>query len=144
MAAPVDSARQGTNITTAGTSHAINVGSPAAGTLLIVFVRFAAAPGSVTFTGYTPLASDSSDATDGTVPVCYRWADGADGATETLTTGNSVKLCAMAYEVTGAENPAQNAPTISTVVVGTTSANTANGGSVAPVGAPKDTLYIVC
>lgn len=142
MASPTDSARQGTNITTASTSHAINVGSPAAETLLIVWVRFAAAPGTVTFTGYTSLASDTSDASDDTSQVFYRWADGAEGATDTLTTGNSVKLAAICWEVTGAENPAFNAPNISTVAVGTTTANTADSGSVAPVGAPKDTLYI--
>lgn len=139
MAAPVDSARQGTNISTAGTSHAINVGSPVSGTLLIVFVRFAAAPGTVTFTGYTSIVSDSSDAADDTTQVFWRWADGTEGATDTLTTANSVKLGAICWEVTGAQN---EQPNVSTVVVGTTTANTANSGSVAPVSAPRDTLYI--
>lgn len=142
MAAPVDSARQGTNITTAGTSHAINVGSPVSGTLLVVFVRFAGAPGTVTFTGYTQIASDTSDASDDQTMVFVRKADGAEGATDTLTTGNSVKLAAMAYEVTGAEDPTLNAPAISTVAIGTTAANTANPQSVAPIGAPQDTLYL--
>jgi hypothetical protein len=142
MAAPVDSARQGTNISTAGTSHAINVGSPVAGTLLIVFVRFAAAPGTVTFTGYTLIAGpDTSDATDDETRIYARVADGAEGATDTLTTGNSVKLAAMAYEITGADSTIANIH-VSTVAVGTTTANTANPTSVAPVSAPEDTLYL--
>lgn len=145
MAAPTDSARQATNITTAATSHAINVGTPAAGTLLIVLVRFAAAPGTITFTGYTSLngaSGDSSDATDDTTIVFYRWADGTEGASDTLTTVNSVKLAALGWEITGAENPSVSPPQISAVAVGTTAANTANPNSVAPAGAPKDTLYI--
>lgn len=119
MASPVDSARQGTNIATAATSHAINVGSPVAGTLLIVFVRFAAAPGTVTFTGYTQLAANTSDASDDDSRIYYRWADGAEGATDTLATTNSVKLAAICWEITGAANPATTAPSVSAAVVGT-------------------------
>lgn len=145
MAHPVDSARVATNISTAATSHNINVGSPVAGTLVIVFVRFAAAPGTVTFTGYTPIVTaETSDATDDSTYIFYRWADGAEGASDVLTTGNSVKLGAISWEITGAENPSRSAPTVSTVVVGTTTANTANGGSVAPASAPRDTLYLAC
>lgn len=142
MASPVDSARQGTNITTAGTSHAINVGSPTAGTLLVVFVRFAGAPGAVTFAGYTQLASDTSDASDDTSAVYWRLADGTEGATDTLTTGNSIKLCAMGWEITGAEHPGARAPEISTVAVGTTSANTADPGTCTPTGGSKDYLFL--
>lgn len=142
MAAPTDSARQGTNISTAATSHAINVGSPVVQTLLIVFVRFAADPGTVTFTGYTQIATDTSDATDDTTRIYYRRADGSEGATDTLSTTNSVKLGAICWEITGAEDPARSAPTVSTVAVGTTAANSANPNSVAPDGAPQDTLYL--
>lgn len=142
MASPVDSARQGTNITTAGTSHAINVGSPTAGTLLIVFVRFAAAPGTVTFTGYNLLVSDTSDAADDTTSIYYRWADGAEGATDTLTTGNSVKLCAICWEITGAEDPSNQLPQVSSVAVGTTTANTANPNVVTPSGGSRDYLFL--
>lgn len=142
MASPVDSARQGTNITTAATSWAINVGSPVAGTLLIVLVRYASAPGAVTFTGYTLLASDSSDATDDTTAVYYRWADGTEGATDTLAPTNSVKGCAICWEITGAAPSAGRPPEISTVAVGTTAANTANPGSGAGTGGSKDYLFL--
>lgn len=143
MAAPVDSARVATNITTAATSHAVNVGSPVAGTLLIVFARFAAAPGAVTFTGYTVFGGpDATDATDDTTTVFYRWSDGAEGPTDTCAPTNSVKAGYIAYEITGAENPAVSIPQISAVAVGTTAANTANPNSVAPAGAPRDTLYL--
>lgn len=143
MAAPTDSARVATNISTAATTHAVNVGSPVAGTLLIVAVRFAAAPGAVTFTGYTPFAGpDATDASAGTTTIFYRWADGTEGATDDCSPTNSVKAAYLAWEITGAENPSLSPPQASTVAIGTTVANTANPNSVAPDGAPRDTLYL--
>jgi hypothetical protein len=140
VASPVDSARQGTNITTASTTWNVNVGSPVAGTLLIVYARFAAAPGAVTFTGYTVLAGpDATDATDDTTTVFWRVANGSEGATDVLSPTNSVKGCTICWEVTGADDAA---PGVSTAAIGTTAANTANPNSAAPVGAPKDTLYL--
>lgn len=142
MAAPVDSARVASSTTTAGTSHTINVGSPVAGTLLLVFIRFAGAPGTVTFTGYTQLASDTSDASDDQTMIFVRDADGTEGASDALTTANSVKMAAVAYEITGAETAARSAPAVSTVAVGTTAANGANPGSVSPTGGTQDALYL--
>lgn len=142
MAAPSLLARQGTNVTTAATTWNVNVGSPTAGTLLIVLVRFASAPGAITFTGYTQIASDDSDATDDTTDVYYRWADGAEGATDVLSPTNSVKGCTISWEIGGAEDPATTAPEISTVAVGTTSANTADPNSLSVTDGPKDVLYL--
>jgi hypothetical protein len=143
MAAPTDSARVATNVTTAAGTHNVNVGSPVAGTLLIVFARYPADPGAVTFTGYTPFGGpDTSDATDDTTIVFYRWADGAEGATDVCSPTNSVKAAYICWEVTGAENPSVSPPQISAVAVGTTSANTANPDSVAPANPPQDTLYL--
>jgi hypothetical protein len=142
VAAPVDSARQGTNITTAGTSHAINVGSPAAGTLLIVAIRAAADPSSFTFTGYTFFAGDAGDASDDQMAFYYRWADGTEGATDTLATTNPVKLAAICWEITGAANPASRAPEASAVAFFTTSANTADPPSISPTGGSKEYLFL--
>ncbi len=142
MAAPVDSARIGTNVSTAATSFNINVGSPVAGTLLIVFVRFAGNPGTVTFTGYGTLAQADLDAADDTTGIYYKLADGTEGASDVLGTTNSVKLAAISWEVTGAQDPGVDAPIVSTAATGTTAANSANPGSVAPFSPPQDTLYI--
>lgn len=143
MAAPVDAARINTDVATASSTWNVNVGSPTAGTLLIVYARFSTDPGAVTFTGYTVLGGpDDSDATNDTTIVFYRWADGAEGATDVLSPTNSVKGAAICWEVTGAENPAVSPPQISTVAVGTTSPGTAAPNSVAPADPPQDTLYL--
>lgn len=130
--------------TTAGTAHTINVGSPSAGTLLIVLIRFGAAQGTITFTGYTSIANDASDAGAGSTAIYYRWADGAEGVSDAMTTQNSAKMAAICWEVTGAENPATQAPQVSTVATGTTTANTCNPGTVTPTGGSKDYLFIAC
>jgi hypothetical protein len=137
MAAPVDSARQGTNITTAATSHEINVGSPAAGTLLVVAVRFAADPGTVAFTGYFQSIATNGDASDDDMRCFLRTADGTEGATDTLTTTNSVKLAAICWEITGADGQILS----STSATFTTVANTADPGSVV-TGVTREYLWL--
>jgi hypothetical protein len=142
MASPVDASRIQSQTTTANTSHVVNTTNPPAGVLLIVLLRFAAAPGTVTFTGYTPLASDASDASDDQTSIYYRWTDGTEGASDAMTTANSVKYAGLTWRITGAENPAITAPEISAVAVGTTAANSANPASRAVTGGPKDVLYL--
>ena len=143
MASPSDSARQATNITTAAGTWAVNVGSPAAGTLLIVFIRSAAASGGATFAGYTPLVdNDSSDASDDSTFVYYRWADGSEGATDTWDPVNSVKGGAVGYEITGAANPLVQPPVISAPAVGTTAANSCDAPAFNPISVNQDLLIL--
>jgi len=143
LAFPTDSARTATNISTAATSHAINVGSPVSGTLSIVFIRFAGAPGAVTFTGYTPIVTaEASDASDDVTYVYYRSNDGTEGATDTLTTGNSIKAAAITWTVTGQRDPIVSPPAVSTVAVGTTTLNTCDPGSVNGAIGSADYLFI--
>jgi hypothetical protein len=140
VASPFDAARGGSFTSTANTSHSITISAPSAGDLLIIFCRFAAAPGAVTFTGYTIFGGpDATDASDDETRVYYRIADGTETSPIALSTTNSVKAAFISWRITGA---AAEAPAISTVAIGTTAANTANPGSVAPAGAPQDTLYI--
>jgi hypothetical protein len=145
VAAPVDSARQGTNITSAGTSHAINVGSPAAGTGLIVVVRFAGDPGTVTFTGYLEIALASNDASDDDMRIFTRVANGSEGATDTLTTTNSVKAAAICWEITGyGTSSGFMEVAVANPVTFTTAANSANPPQVpATPGLTKQFLFLV-
>ncbi len=141
MAAPADAARNATNVSTAALTWAVTVGSPAAGTLLIVFLR-GSTNTLTSFTGYTQLAADASDASDDQTLVYYRQADGTEGATDDAVWNANTKGGAICWQVTGAIDPATSAPTISAVAIGTTTANTCNPNSVAPANAPQDTLYI--
>lgn len=142
MASPVDASRVGTNITGAAGSHNLNVGSPSAGTLLIMNVRFMAAAGAITFSGWTSLSSGDLDASDDVMGIYYRWADGSEGATQFIDPAGSSKGASVCWQITGAENPSIQPPEISTVAVGTTTLNTANPGSRTVTGGPKDVLYL--
>ena len=141
MASPTASNWTTSSTTTAGTSHTINVLTPSAGDLLVVFIRFAAAPGTVTFTGYTLATSaDTSDASDDETRIYYRLAAGTEGGTDPLTTSNSVKMAALTVLVRG--HSTARAPVVSTAATYTTSANTANSGSVAPAEGSRDYLFL--
>lgn len=139
MAAPVDSARVATNVTTAAATWNVNVGSPVAGTLVIVYLVSAAATGGATFTGYSEIMSPFTGAFGNVHHLYWRWADGTEGASDVWDPVNSVKGAAISWEVTGAAN---ESPAVSTNGTHTTVANTANPPSVAPTSPPQDTLYI--
>ena len=144
MASPVDAARTTSAVGTAGTAHSVLATGPfSAGDLYVAFIRFAAAPGTVTSTGgasvITQLASDTSDASDDQTMIWYRFLDGSE-TTFSLTTTNSVKSTSIIWRITGASTTI--VPEVSTVAIGTTTANTANPASRAVTGGPKDVLYL--
>jgi hypothetical protein len=142
VASPVDASRTTTGETASVTTHPINVGSPAAGRLLIVALRHMAAPGTITFTGYTNFASDNSDASDDVTELYWRLADGTEGASDNLTTTGGMRIAGICWQITGAEDPTIQPPECSTVAVGTTAANTANPATLSPTGGSKDYLFL--
>lgn len=117
MAYPVDANRFASGSTVAETAHTVQFSTaPVVGELLIVFYRFAGAPGSLTYTGFTSLANDTSDASDDSTTLWWKWADGTETATTTLTSGNAIKGAAITWQVTGAKNiaPTLNGPAVGT------------------------------
>ena len=136
--------------TTAATAHSHNTQGATvplvANELIVIAVRWTVAPGTVGFSGYTMtrLVTDSSDASTGTTEIYYRYCNGSETASNITnwTTVNAVKMASMTFRITGAADPATQAPEFSTVAIGTTTANTANPGSRAVTGGPKDVLYL--
>lgn len=140
MASPVDAGRAATNVSTAATPWTITLpASVAAGDLLICFIRGSTNTIS-SFTGWTQLAIDSSDASDDQTAIYYRWSDGADPVS--LAWVANTKGAAITWRITGAANPATQAPEVSAVAVGTTTANTCNPNAVTPTGGSKDYLFL--
>lgn len=140
MASPVDAGRVATNISTAATSHNINVGSPSAGDILLVIIRVAAASGGVggQINAWDFLGLFTGDATDDETFIYAKVATGSEGATQTFTTANSSKLAAICWRITGTIG-VPSAPTEATF---TTTANTANPPSASVSGGPLDVLYL--
>ena len=141
MASPVYEGHAGNGTTTANTSHTVNMpASLAAGNLLLVYARFAGAPGTVTFTGWTQYATSTADASDDADFLFYRLSDGAEGASEALTTGNSIKAAFGATRISGAEDPSTQPPE-ATSAVGT--GTTGDFPNITPTGGSKDYLFII-
>jgi hypothetical protein len=145
MAFPSVFTTAGFSLTTAGTSASFGYSlNPTAGQLVVAGIRFCGAPGTITFTGYTALTSlDTSDASDDSTILYYRWTDGAEGSTDPISWVNSVKVCCAGYVFNGAADPASQAPETSAVAVGTTAANSANSTAATPTGGAKDYLWMV-
>ena len=144
MAAPVDAGRAVTNIATATQFWAVNYpASIAAGDLLLTWMRASSTANGGPPSAWTGLViAEASDASDDRSQIYWKVAVGNESGTVTYDWDVSCKGAAIIWRITGAVNPLDVALTVSTVAIGTTAANSANPGSVAPTGAPKDTLYV--
>jgi len=140
MTFPAVAATATTAISTATTSHTINLPTGiVSGNLLLGFFsnasfeQFATWPSDPLFTEIRELTRIGN-----TLSVAYRTADGSEGSTITVTTPGTVKSAATFYRITGWLDT--QAPEVSTGVTGT-SANP-DPDSLTPTGGAEDYLWI--
>lgn len=127
-----------TAVSTAGTSHVINLPSLAAGNLCIILLNRGVGAGTFnTLSGWTELLDE---ATVNGMTIWYRLCDGSEGATVTFTSTGSTRSAALAYEISGAADPAVQAPQLSTIAVNTNTSP--NATTCTPTGGAKDYLWI--
>ena len=140
MAFPAIGNTNTTNGTTATTTPVVNLPTGiVAGNLLLVLIRVAVAGAIGWPGGWTELFDDASDASDDQTAMAWRKADGTEGATITLSSGNG-KFAALSWRITGAEDPTVQPPQFATLAVGT-SVNP-NPGLLTPTGGAKDYLWL--
>lgn len=137
MAFPVDAARVTTDSTTSGTSHSLNLpGSISSGDILLAVVR---CPGATTISwpaGWTEWQQSNADASDDETSIAFRYADGTEGATITITLGTARILVGLCYRITGGVGIA-----FSAVAVG--SASQPNSGNLTGIlTTARDVLWI--
>ncbi len=141
MAFPAVQTTATTNGTTATASATVNL--PAgivAGDLLLVLHRCAVA-GALGFPiGWTELKDASVDAADDQQGLAYRQADGSEGASITVTQGNG-KFASIAYRISGAEDPATQAPEVSADATG--ASTIPDPATLTPTGGAKDYLWLL-
>jgi hypothetical protein len=89
--------------------------------------------------GYTDIIT-LNNGTSNTFSVAYRQADGTEGSSITVTTGTNEKSAHSAYRITGHEDPAIQAPEVSTGVDG--NSNSPDPDGLTPTGGAKDYLWI--
>ena len=122
--------------TTAGTSHTVTLPvNRVAGDLLVVLFSHAQAVTVNALDGWTELIDDGAA---NSIAVLYRYADGTEGTTITLTTA-STKSASITYRFSGADHPTVTAPVISTVATGTS--NAPDPGGCDP-GTSRDHLWL--
>lgn len=147
MASPAVANTNVTNLTTGGTSHVVNLPASigAGNLLLVVFAEASQVSGVETFTatGWTVIPSfyqrDGTNAQS--IHGLYKQASGSEGATVTCTLSVTSKGAAVAYRITGHEDPTITAPQCTTGVAGS-GANSANPPSVSVTGGSKDILAV--
>jgi hypothetical protein len=122
---------------TAGTSHVVTLPTGIqAGELLLVFIdKGSTAATFNALAGWTELLDENL--ANG-IAILYRWADGTEGASITLTSSASTRSARIAYRIAGAANPGTTPPTLGTVGTGTST--TPNPGNCNP-GTAKDYLW---
>lgn len=128
-----------TAVSTAGTSHAINLPTGiAAGDLIVILLdKGSTAATFNSLAGWTEVVDENS--ANG-ITVWARDADGSEGATVTFTSSASTRSASISYRITGAATTAQQLPELSTVATGSSTAPDAT--TCTPTGGVKDYLWI--
>jgi hypothetical protein len=136
--AVVVQSRAESNVTTAGTSHVVTLPSGVvSGDLVILFIGHAVSCTFNALTGWTELVDTAAANAE---KIIYRLCDGTEGATVTFTSSASTKAAYLAWRISGALNPATQAPELSTVATGTS--NVPDATAVTPTGGSKDYLFL--
>ena len=114
-----------------------------AGDLLIVIGRTGTGATFNLPTGWTWLLNnDTSDASNDTVAVIYKWATGSEGTSLSWDLSGADNGCTIMWRITGAENPATQAPEIASATYIGNTADVADPPSISPTGGSKDYLFI--
>ncbi len=140
MAFPSIRSTINTNGTATSATPSVNLPATikAGDTILVVFKSAAAGAIGWPDASWQELVDASPDASVGQIGIAYKKADGTEGSTISLTSGNG-KFAAIAIAVQDATDPLIRAPEISTVAVGTT--GEPNATTVTPTGGAKDYLW---
>ena len=141
MASPVVETTAESATPTAGTSHVIPLPTGIAAGDLILFVIAKGTPAvtNATFNAHGDYTELLDEAVSCGLAVLYRWADGTE-TNPTLVSSTNIRTATVAYRISGAENPATQAPEIGTTATGT-SVNP-NPPALSPTGGSKDYLFI--
>ena len=141
MAFPVVESTATTPRTGAETTSPVTYPATVSPNALIVCIARVAVAGAIGWPGgWTELVEDSSDASDDVTAIAYKTAVGdEDGTTFNVTHGDG-KSAYIVYSITGAADPASQAPQLSAVAVGTSTAP--DPAALTPTGGAKDYLWL--
>lgn len=138
MAFPVVAEAVESSTNTAGTSHVVTLPTATANQLLLIILDKGST--AATINAHTELTELLDENSANGLYIAYRWMNGSEPASYTLTSSASTRSATIAYRISGAVNPATQAPQIGTTASGS-SATPDPPASAAP-GSTKDYLFI--
>jgi hypothetical protein len=141
MAFPVVVTTNESATPTASTTHIVNLpGSLVAGNLILILCDKGTPAVTATFNALAgwDVLLDENIASG--LAMWYRVSDGAEGATVTFTSSVAIRDACTSYQISGAINPATQAPQLSTVA--TAASANPNATTCTPTGGAKDYLWI--
>ena len=140
MASPVVAGTAESSTPTAGANHILDwtgLGPVAAGDLLLVIMDIGSTAATLNaHADYTELLDEN---VGNGLKILYRWATGGETAPTFVSSANT-RSAEITYRITGAENPATQAPQIGTTSSGTSA--TPDPPVSATPGSTKDFLFI--
>lgn len=139
-ASPVVESRATSSTDTSSTSHSVTLPSGIAANDLIVLIGVAYPIAGYTWTppsGYTGLDNTPANAEPA---LWYRYADGTESGSVTFTSSTAGQSTWVAFRISGAENPAIQAPEAGTAASAISAAP--NPPSLSPTGGSKNYLWI--
>jgi hypothetical protein len=144
MASPTVQTTAESATTTAAANHVITLPSGIVAGDLIVFVIAKGTPAvtNATFNAHGSYSELLDEAVSCGLAILYRWADGSE-TNPTLVSSTNIRTATVAYRISGAINPATQAPEKAGTTATGTSVNP-NPPSLAPTGGSKDYLFIAC
>lgn len=132
----VQATNTGVGTASTNTAHVANMPAGiAAGDLLIMVIGSPVAPGTISCPGWT-FFSTESDGANANMAFAYKTATGSEGATQAITTVNSVRLAFITYRISGWSGT----PERGTAAPG--AGTSANPPSLSPSWGSADTLWI--
>lgn len=139
MAFPTIQATNESSTNTAGTSHTVSLPSGIqSNDLVIICLDKGSTAATVdAHADWTELLDENAG---NGLYIAYRYCNGLEGATTTLTTSGSTRSAEITFRISGAQNPAVTAPQIATTGTGTSL--TPDPPSISPSGGTQDYLFI--
>lgn len=138
MASPIVAQVVENSTPTAGTSHTINHPTIVADQLWLIILDKGST--SATVNSHADWTELLDEASANGLYIAYRWTTGSEGASTTLVTSASTRTASHLYRITGAENPATQAPQIGTTSSGTSATPDPPASATPP--SSKDYLFI--
>jgi hypothetical protein len=140
MAFPVVEQVVESSTNTAGTSHTITAPTWTPDQLYILILDKGSTAATITQSSGPTLTELLDENSGNGLYIAYRWIVAGDTGNIVLTTSSSTRSAEMGYRISGAENPAKQAPQIATT--GTGSSATPDPPTITPTGGSRDYLFI--